>query len=193
MNGSPHFTRDDETLRESVVSEKLVLTLPSPAEVSEPEDSPLQSWFNWGVFKLLLDTHQGMRWAEMMMRLIRSVLLIAKVITLRGMCPDPSTGPRPIVAAFLLALAIGDTVLDHHDWNVPVRGRRSKQRSEDNGVGNRSPVLRLLSHFGTRMWITIGLTILHFALISLSSSSHGGEFRREIATLWRRACCVPLD
>jgi len=190
MNGTPHLTREAESLQESIVSEKLILTLPSPAEVSGSEESLLQSWFNWGVFKLLLDTHQGRRWAEMVMRLIRSLLLIAKVMTLRGVCPDPSTGPRPIVTAFLLALAIGDTVLDHHDWNVPVRRRRSKQRSEDNGVGNRSPVQRLLSRLGTRMLITVGLTILHFAFVSLSFSSSGEGFRRDI---WRRACCVPLD
>jgi hypothetical protein len=189
MNGSPHFTLDDETLRESVVSEKLILTLPSSAEVSESEDSLLQPWFNWGATQHT----SGTIWAEMLMRLIRSLLLLAKVMTLRRMCPDPSTGLRPIVAAFLLALAIGDTVLDHHDWNVPVRRRRSKQRSEDNVVGNRSLVLRLLSRFGTRIWITVGLTILHFALISLSSSSSGEGFRREIETLWRRVCCVPLD
>lgn len=174
----------------------MVLTLPSPDEVSESEDSVLQLWFNWGIFKVLMDTNQRRRLAEMMMRLIRSLLLITKVITLRGMCRDPSTGPRPIVAAFLLVLAIGDTILDQNDWNDQVRRRGSKQaisRSEDIGVRNRSPMLRLLSRFGGRMWITVGLTIVHFALISLSSSSNGEGFVREITALWRWACCVPLD
>jgi hypothetical protein len=54
-------------------------------------------------------------------------------------------------------------------------------------------MLRLLSRFGSRIWITVGLTVLHFALISLSTSSDGEGLFREIAVLWRRACCVPLD
>jgi hypothetical protein len=181
MNGSPpgtYFTPEEEMLpRESVVSEKLILTLPSSAEVLGADDSLLQSWFNWGTFRVLLDTNERKRWTEMMMRLIRSLLLLAKVMTLRGMCPDPSTGPRPIVAAFLLALAVGDTVLDHHDLHVQVRRRRSKSRNEDKiPERTQSPMLRLLSRFGSRIWITVGLTILHFALISLSSSSNGEGF-----------------
>jgi hypothetical protein len=197
MNSSPHgayFTPEDEILpQETVMSEKLILTLPSPSEDSGSEDHLLQSWLQWGTFKIPLDANQGRRWTEMMIRLIRSLLLITKVMTLRGMCPDPSTGPHPIVATFLLALAIGDTVLDHHcDWDVPLRRRRSKRgisRSEDNG----GHVVRLLSRFGSRIWITVGLTVLHFALISLSSSSSGEGFLREMAMLWRGVCCVPLN
>ena len=89
VNSSPqgaYFTPEDEILpRETVVSEKLILSVPSPTEVSGSEDRLLQSWFNWGTFNILLDTNQGRRWAEMMMKFIRSLLLIVKVMTLRGM------------------------------------------------------------------------------------------------------------
>jgi len=81
----------------------------------------------------------------MMMRLIRSLLLIAKVMTLR--------------------VGVSRSI---DDWLYRV------------GVGNRSPVLHLLSRFGTRIWITVGLTIFYFALMSLSSS-------RRVS---RRACCA---
>ena len=201
MNGSPsgsHLAAEAETVpREpGPLSEKLVLSLRSSSEVLESEDTVARTWFNWGAFKILSDTNQRRIWAATMMRLIRSLLLITKVMTLRGLCPDPSTGPRPIVATLLLALAIGDTVIDH-DWSVQVRRRGSrhgKSRPEDDELlRNRSPMIRFLSRFDAGVWITVGLTVLHFALITLSGMSDRDGFLTEIAVIWRRACCVPLD
>jgi hypothetical protein len=94
-------------------------------------------------FKILSDTNQSRRWAEAMMKLIPK---IANIMTLRGMCPDPSTGPaRPIVAAFLLALAIGYTGLYRVgpsclEWTGSLAWKQEGSAE----IRARSPLLRLL-------------------------------------------------
>ncbi|KAF8157058.1 kinase-like domain-containing protein [Crassisporium funariophilum] len=82
------------------------------------------------------------RWRSIGLRVMRSFLLIAKVMTIPRLCPDPMTRPRPMVAAIMLGAAVADTVLDH------------------DGSWERGVVVSLglaLVHVGILRWVTGGV------------------------------------
>ena len=167
-----------------------LLALPSPDEVGRLEE---EVWFRWlEALKAWLDlahssTEIGRRerrnLAAVAMKLVRSALLVTKVLTIGQVCPDPRTRPRSLVSAFLLALAICDTVLDHDDWKGQEgEGTRTNQdKREKEGI---RLLRRTILRVGSGIWFTAALTLFHFAL---TSGSKGGfhEF-------WSRACCVEI-
>ena len=203
MSGTPPGTHVSPPLEDEnpPLTEKLpLLTLPSPPNILGDEDQIPQSWFTTRIFKLWLSLNhtdprrgeRGRSLASTAMKLVRSLLLVVKVLTIRWICPDPLSRPRLIISAFLLALAIGDTVLDHHDRFVQEGNRRGRTwRSETDRRRNNGsiPVLRL----GSGIWITASLALIHFTVVGLSSATSGSSGGSgTLGELWGKICCVSL-
>ena len=117
------------------------------------------------------------------MRIMRSSLLVVKVLTIPRVCLNPATRPRPVVAALLLGAAIVDTVIDHDE--VGVRRERFEERR-----GQR----RWMSWGGRRLkgvWITVGLALFHAGALGLSTllgAPGSGPWE-----WWGKFCCSPMD
>ena len=113
------------------------------------------------------------------MRIVRSSLLVVKVLTIPRLCFDPTMRPRPVVAALLLAVAVADSVIDHDEVSVGhEREGRSTRR-------------RWMSWRGRRVggvWITVGLAAFHFGVLGVSVLSGGASWE-----WWGKLCCVPTD
>ena len=50
------------------------------------------------------------------MKLVRSLVLVSKVLSLPRLCPSIDAYPRPEVLALLLGAAVADTVLEEDPW-----------------------------------------------------------------------------
>ncbi|TFK41747.1 kinase-like domain-containing protein [Crucibulum laeve] len=107
----PRFEMDMATERTRL------LGLPSPP-LPEKEVSLSQRWL-WQVKSwtgLSTGAEIGVRRRRiprrMWMRLWRSCLLVAKVLTIPSLCPSPSSSPRLAIASVLLGAAVIDTVLE---------------------------------------------------------------------------------
>ena len=113
------------------------------------------------------------------MRVVRSSLLVVKVLTIPRLCLDPTARPRPVVAALLLAVAVADSVIDHDEVGVGhEREGRSTRR-------------RWMSWHGRRLgsvWITVGLAAFHFGVLGVSALSGGASWE-----WWGKVCCIPTD
>ncbi|KAF8898129.1 kinase-like domain-containing protein [Gymnopilus junonius] len=89
-----------------------LLALPSPVEILGPaevlyrKERPRKKKKRNGI------VHRGGR-SGLSLRLLRSTLLVIKVLTIPRICPDPLTHPRPVIATLLLAAAVVDTVIDY--------------------------------------------------------------------------------
>uniref|UniRef100_A0A8H7XRT1 non-specific serine/threonine protein kinase n=1 Tax=Psilocybe cubensis TaxID=181762 RepID=A0A8H7XRT1_PSICU len=166
-----------------------VLALPSPVEVLGPEETSLRNWLTWKMWKPLLTgvffpvkkgrrskkgVPAGKNWHHsrnrLGLRLIRSSLLVVKVLTISRVCLNPATRPRPVVVALLLVAAVSDTVIDHEDEGTE---RQLRTGSRVRGV-----------------WVTVGLALLHFGILGLSAWSEWGGVDHFYA--WKRICCIPM-
>jgi len=199
VGGSPPGTHvpppvEDEN---SPLTEKLpLLALPSPPNILGDEDQVPQSWFATRIFKLWLSLNhtdprrEGRTSASTAMRLVRTLLLVVKVLTIRWICPDPSSRPRLIISGFLLVLAIGDTVVDHHDRFVQEGNRRGRiWRSETDRRRSNGSIS--VSRLGSGIWITASLTLIHFTVVGLSSATFGsGAGSGTLGEPWGKICCV---
>ena len=169
-------------------SEKMqLLALPSPDDGRKSEDGDV--WFRWlEALKAWLDlvyssTERGRgerrNLAAVGMRLMRSGLLVGKVLTIGRMCPDPRTRPRLLVSGFLLALAIWDTILDHDDWKEQ-EGEGTRGSLETKGVVHM--LGKTTSRVGRGIWVTAVLALFHFAVTT--------EWKGGFHEVWSRGCCV---
>jgi hypothetical protein len=50
-------------------------------------------------------------------KLVRSLVLVSKVLSLPRLCPSIDAYPRPEVLALLLGAAVADTVLEDDPWD----------------------------------------------------------------------------
>lgn len=186
-----------------IVPEKVhLLTLPSPREVLGPEESNERGWFSWptwagGTGKKRRRSSVGSRkerrtWGVLGMRILRSSVLVVKVLTIPRLCTDPTTRPRPVIAALLLALALMDTVVDHQDFTVDDRQRKpsiSREREKTTIGGTNVLHSSGLRRVGSGIWISLGLGLLHFAVLGLSNASSSPGAAGDI---WSRTCCIPI-
>ena len=116
------------------------------------------------------------------MRILRSSLLVVKVLSISRLCVDPTTRPRPVVAALLLAVAVVDPVIDHDE--VVGVGHEREERE-------RSIRRRWMSWGGRRVggvWVTVGLALFHAGVLGLSALSDSASWQ-----WWGRVCCIPMD
>ncbi len=154
-----------------------------------------RTWVDLAYFSRDRGRRERRNLAIVAMKLLRSSLLVAKVLTIRRVCPDPLTRPRPLASAFLLALAICDTVLDHDDWNRREGEGGSHDKREKEGIRllRRNAVVNAMSRVGSGIWITVALTLFHFTLVGLTSMpSMSKDGLRGFHELWSRACCIEL-
>lgn len=107
------------------------------------------------------------------LRLLRSSLLVVKVLTISRVCVDPATRPRPVVVALLLVAAVSDTVIDHEDEGA--------ERQLATGYWMRG------------VWVTVGLALLHVGILGLSAWSEWGGADSGLFHSWKKICCVPMS
>ena len=115
------------------------------------------------------------------MRIVRSSLLVVKVLSISRLCLDPTTRPRPVVAALLLAVAVVDPAIDHDEVGV---GYEKEDRE-------RSMRRRWMSWGGRRVggvWVTVGLALFHAGVLGLSALSDRASWE-----WWGRVCCIPTN
>jgi hypothetical protein len=121
------------------------------------------------------------------MRIVRSLLLVVKVLTIPRVCLNPSTRPRPVVAALLLGAAVLDTVIDHDDVGVGREGSEERRNER-----------RWMSWGGRRLggaWITVGLALFHASVLGLSTLLDGAKAPPDSGS-WEwygKVCCIPMD
>ncbi|KDR72649.1 hypothetical protein GALMADRAFT_142947 [Galerina marginata CBS 339.88] len=168
------------------------LALPSPVEVLGPEEGSWRSWFTWNTWRHFVtgvvfrrDNHRRKKKARILterdlhghggmgMRLIRSSLLVVKILTIPRLCPNSMTRPRPVIVALLLAAAVADTVIDHDAEPPETMLMRQDSRGRGKTMGWRM----------RGVWVTLGLGLLHVGVLGLSALRGG----------WETACCIPLD
>ncbi|KIM42420.1 hypothetical protein M413DRAFT_444837 [Hebeloma cylindrosporum] len=189
-----------------------LLALPSPTEILGPDERSWRAWASWKLWtRFIMETVIGVSDSEhrrrrkkrrqsrtfnananrfvrrgMGMRIVRSALLVAKVLTIPRLCLDPTTRPRPVVAALLLAVAVVDSVIDH-DGVVGV-GHEREERGRERSTTRR----RWMSCIGRRMgsvWITVGLALFHVGVLGLSGALSGSA----PWDWWGQLCCIPMD
>lgn len=172
-----------------------MLELPSSVEILGVEQSIWRRWLTWTTWTAFLSSnvsgarhkswrgHQPARrqWMVLGVKTIRTSLLVVKVVTLGWLCPEPLTHPRTWAVAMLLTVAVADMVRDHEDEH-DLRRRPG---------GEKQQASRLLSRRGWRsLYVTVGLTALHFGVIGLASSSPWSH--AFVAPWLRSACCTAL-
>jgi hypothetical protein len=121
------------------------------------------------------------------MRIVRSSLLVVKVLTIPRVCLDPTMRPRPVVAALLLGAAVVDTVINHDEM------RAGCERSEE-----RRNQRRWWRNWGERrlgsVWITVGLAVFHASVLGVSTLLDGTKAPDSGSwDWWGKVCCIPLD
>jgi hypothetical protein len=181
-----------------------LLALPSPTEILGPDERSWRAWASWKLWtRFIMKTIVGASGSEhrrkwkkrrqsnvnslvrrrpgsMGMRIVRSSLLVVKVLTIPRLCLNPTMRPRPVVAALLLAVAVVDSVLDHDEVGV---GHEREERE-------RSTWRRWISWRGRRLgsvWIPIGLALFHAGVLGLSALSDGTSWE-----WWGNVCCIPI-
>ena len=183
-----------------------LLALPSPTEILGPDERSWRAWASWKLWtRFIMETVIGVSNGEhrrkqkkrrqsrtsdpfvrrrpggLGMRIMRSSLLVVKVLTISRLCLDPTTRPRPVVATLLLAVAVVDSVIDHDEVGV---GHEREERG-------RSMQRRWMSWRGRRLggvWITVGLALFHVGVLGLSALSDGASWQ-----WWGKVCCIPMD
>jgi len=178
-----------------------MLALPSPSEILGPEEGGWQSWFSWRAWvktgkTFIRGSKGGSRRPGRVLglKLLRSSLLVVKVLTIPRLCTDPTTSPRPVVAGFLLALAVADTVVDHRDFVMPRSRRGSFKAGQGTRGLSRSDDFRntQIGGLGSGIWLSLGLAALHFGVLGLNAlggrsyGTHDGV----LGEIWSKACCV---
>lgn len=168
-----------------------LLALPSPAEVLGPEEDSWRNWLTWNMWMPFLtgiffrsNKHRRSKKKGPMergrkktngfsLRLVRSSLLVMKVLTISQVCVDPVTRPRPVVVTLLLVAAVSDTVIEHED--------EAGERREVTGYRIRG------------VWVTMGLALLHVGILGLSAWSEWGGAGSGLFDAWKTICCVPVS
>lgn len=176
-----------------------LLALPPPADILGPEQARWRRWLGrafWmyhSTLRLLygsdaLKTGPGRtrrpdslitttRW-RVGMRVLRSSLLVGKVLSIMRMCRNPGMCPKPWAVVLLFTGALADTVVDHEAMYhlTPRESLRVVHDREQDGKGLRRERRRLLQRRAMKsVCITVGLALLHVAFLGMSALDlHGG-------------------
>ncbi|EDR06625.1 uncharacterized protein LACBIDRAFT_299595 [Laccaria bicolor S238N-H82] len=102
-----------------------LLGLPSPTEVLGPEEGVWGGW--WRKARVVARRNLGItrrgRRGKVYLRVVRSVVLVAKVLSIPHICSSYPVGemrPRMGVVALLLGAAVADTVVEYEPWHRGV-------------------------------------------------------------------------
>ncbi|KAF9482726.1 kinase-like protein [Pholiota conissans] len=167
-----------------------LLALPPPDEILGPEQRQWRMWLSrtlWiyhSALRLVFgkdvlrpsrrrpDSVVATRRWRVGMRLFRSVVLVAKVMSIARVCRDPLTCSRPWVIAFLFAGALADTVFDHEAMYTLRPGEMQRRYNDlhDEKRSRRERRARLQRRAMRSVCVTVGLAVLHVALLGVGMS-----------------------
>jgi hypothetical protein len=185
-----------------------LLALPSPTEILGPDERSWRAWASWRLWtQFIMETVVGVsdrrkrkkrrqsrtsgavnanplarrRSGGMGMRIVRSSLLVVKVLSISRLCVDPTTRPRPVVAALLLAVAVVDPVIDHDEvvgvGHEREEGERSAEAVDELGWKEGGWCLDYGWAGAVPCWC-----------VGSQCASDGASWE-----WWGRVCCIPMN